>query len=58
MASELLGVSLMSVYNWVRTGKMRHVKVEGLPSAIPLSEVKRVRKILLENRQLRGQSRQ
>jgi excisionase family DNA binding protein len=58
MAAELLGVSLMSVNNWVRAHKMRHVKIEGQPSAIPLSEVKRVRKILLENRQLRGQSRQ
>ncbi len=57
MAAELLGVSLMSINNWVRAGKMRHVKIEGQPSAIPLSEVKKARKILLENRQFRGQPR-
>jgi len=57
MAAELLEVSLMSINNWVRAGKMRHVKIEGQPSTIPLSEVKNVRKILLENRQFRGQPR-
>ena len=55
MAAELLGVSLMSVNNWVRDQKMRHIKVKGQPSAIPMSEVKRVRKILAESGQLRGQ---
>ena len=53
-AAELLGVSLMSVNNWVRGGKIQQVKVAGQPSAIPLSEIKRVRKILAEDRRLRG----
>jgi hypothetical protein len=38
----------------VRAKKLRHIKVAGQPSAIPLSEVKRVRKILTEGRRLRG----
>ena len=42
LAAELLGVSLMSVNNWVRAGQLRHIKVPGQPSAIPLKEVKRV----------------
>ena len=56
LAAELLGVSLMSVNNWVnpKNKKMRHIKVAGQPSAIPLSEVKRVRKILAQQKQLRG----
>lgn len=54
LAADLLGVSLMSVNNWVNDKKMRHIKVTGQPSAIPLSEVKRVRKILAEERRLRG----
>lgn len=54
LAAELLDVSLMSVNNWVRAKKVRHVKVAGQPSAIPLIEVKRVRKILAEERRLRG----
>jgi|SRR5712691_4908375 len=54
LAARLLGVSLMSVNNWVRTKKIRHIKVTGQPSAIPLSEVKRVRKILAQERRLRG----
>lgn len=54
LAARLLGVSLMSVNNWVRDKKIRHIKVTGQPSAIPLSEVKRVRKILAQERQLRG----
>jgi hypothetical protein len=54
LAAELLEVSLMSVNNWVRTGKMKEIKVPGNPSAIPLSEVKRVRKILAQERRLRG----
>jgi hypothetical protein len=53
LAAELLGVSLMSVNNWVRTKKVRQVKVAGQPSAIPLSEVKRVRQILAKEKRLR-----
>lgn len=53
LAARLLGVSLMSVNGWARTGKIRHIKVTGQPSAVPLSEVKRVRKILAEERRLR-----
>lgn len=54
LAAELLGVSLMSVNNWVNAKKMRHIKVAGQPSAIPLSEVKRIRAILAKEKQLRG----
>jgi hypothetical protein len=54
LAALLLDVSLMSVNNWVRARKIRHIKVAGQPSAIPLGEVKRVRKILAEERRLRG----
>jgi hypothetical protein len=54
MAADLLGVSVMSVNNWVRARKLRHIKVAGQPSAIPLSEVKRVRQIIAKERRLRG----
>jgi Helix-turn-helix domain len=54
MAADLLGVSVMSVNNWVRAKKLRHIKGAGQPSAIPLSEIKRVRKALAEERRLRG----
>ncbi len=53
LAAELLGVSLMSVNNWVRAKKIRHIKVAGQPSAIPLSEVKRIRAVLAKEKQLR-----
>ena len=52
--AQLLGVSLMSVNNWVRARKVEHIKVSGRPPAIPLSEVKRVREILAEERRLRS----
>jgi hypothetical protein len=54
LAAELLGVSLMSVNNWVRAKKVRHIKVAGQPSAIPLSEVKRIRAVIAKEKQLRG----
>lgn len=54
LAAELLGVSLMSVNNWVRAKKVRHIKVAGQPSAIPLNEVKRIRAVLAKEKQLRG----
>ena len=54
LAAGLLGVSLMSVNNWVRQGKMRHIKVTGQPSVIPLGEVKRIRAILAKEKRLRS----
>lgn len=54
VAAELLGVSLMSVNNWVRAKKIRHIKVAGQPSAIPLGEVKRIRAALAKEKQPRG----
>jgi len=42
VAAELLGVSLMTVNTWVRDRDLRHIKVAGQPSAIPLKEIKRV----------------
>lgn len=53
MAADILGVSLMSVNNWVRSGALRAVKPPGQASVIPLSEIKRVRKVLLEYGRLR-----
>jgi hypothetical protein len=55
LAARLLGVSLMSVNNWVRAGKLKHIKVAGQPSAIPLREIKRVRGILAKEKRLRGE---
>ena len=54
MAADLLNVTKMSISNWTkgRGGYMKHVKIPGQPSAIPLSEVKRVRRILLKQRRL------
>ena len=46
MAADLLGVTAMAVNNWVRRGQMRQVKIPGHPSQIPLSEVKRIRRLL------------
>lgn len=52
LAAQLLGVSQMAVNGWVRSGRMRHIKVAGQPSAIPLSEVKRIKKLLGLGRRL------
>ena len=46
MAAYLLGVSTMAINNWVRSGKMHHIKLQGESSVIPLREVKRIRKLL------------
>lgn len=46
-AALILGVSLMSVNNWVRTGKIHELKNRG-PSLIPMFEINRVRAILEE----------
>jgi hypothetical protein len=54
MAADLLNVSVMSVNNWVRARKLRHIKVAGQPSAIRLGEIKKVRKALVEGRRKRG----
>ena len=43
----------MAVNNWVRNKKIRHVKVAGQQSAIPLSEIKRVKAILAREKRLR-----
>jgi hypothetical protein len=55
LAAELLGVSLMAVNNWVNAGKVRHVKLKARKTAIPLSEIKRVRTILAKGKQLRDE---
>ncbi len=54
MAADLLNVSVMSINNWVRAGKLKHIKVAGQPSAIPLGEIKKVRKALVEEQRTRG----
>lgn len=56
MAADILGVSLMSVNNWVRSGALKALKPPGQPSVIPLSEIKRVRKVLLEYGRLRREA--
>jgi excisionase family DNA binding protein len=53
MAADILGVSLMAVNNWVRSGAMKHVKPRGQPSLIPLAEVKKVKKVLDQYGRLR-----
>jgi hypothetical protein len=53
MAADLLGVTRMSINNWVRTGKLKHLKIPGQPSAIPFAEVKRVKGLLQKQRRLR-----
>ena len=53
MAADILEVSLMAVNNWVNSGLLPHIKQKGLPSVIPLREIKRVRKILLQYGRLR-----
>ena len=53
MAADLLGVTRMSVNNWVRTGKLKHLKIPGQPSAIPFAEIKRVKRVLQKQRRLR-----
>ncbi len=59
MAADILNVSLMTINNWVNAGSLKHIKARGQPSVIPLSEIKRVRKVLLEygrlNREALGQ---
>lgn len=56
MTADLLNVTTMTISNWTRGrgGTLRSIKLPGHPSAIPLSEVKRVRKILLKQRRLGG----
>ena len=46
MAADLLGVSVTALNNWVRAGKMTHIKIAGQPSAVPLSEIKRIKKLM------------
>jgi hypothetical protein len=46
MAADLLGVSTTAVNNWINARKMRDLKIAGQPSAVPLSEVKRIKKLL------------
>jgi len=51
--SGRLGVSLMAINNWVNAKKIGHVKLGFRKSAIPLSEIKRVRAILAKEKRLR-----
>ena len=46
MTADLLGVSVTAVNNWVRAGKMKHIKIAGQPSVVPLPEIKRIKKLL------------
>jgi hypothetical protein len=53
MAADILRVSLMSINNWVRAGTIKHIKPKGEPSLIPLSEIKKVKKVLDQYGRLR-----
>jgi excisionase family DNA binding protein len=53
MAADILGVSVMTINNWVKAGHLKHIKARGQPSLVPMSEIKKVRKILLEYGRLR-----
>lgn len=53
MAADILGVSVMAVNKWVNAGTVRHIKAKGQPSLVPLTEIKRVRKIMDEYGRLR-----
>jgi len=55
MAAELIGVSLMTVNNWVNDHLIGHIKQVGAPSVIPLREVKRVMKVRAVQGRLRKQ---
>lgn len=57
LAAQLLGVSLMSINNWARAKKLKHIKVAGQPSVIPFSEVKRIKKIREEQARLVARQR-
>jgi len=50
LAAKLLEVSLMTVNKWVRSKKIHHIKLKGQPSAIPLKEIKRMRRLIIEAR--------
>ncbi len=43
----------MAINNWVNAKKVGHVKLGPRKSAIPLSEIKRVRAILAKEKRLR-----
>jgi hypothetical protein len=53
MAADILGVSLMAVNNWVRSRAIKAIKPKRGPSLIPLSEIKKVKKVLDEHGRLR-----
>jgi hypothetical protein len=48
MAADILEVSLATVNSWINTHALLALKAKGHPSVIPLREIKRIRKILLE----------
>ncbi len=48
MAADILGVSVMTINNWVNAGHLKHIKAPGQASLIPLSEIKKVKKVLEE----------
>jgi hypothetical protein len=54
VAAELLGVSLMTINNWVNARKLGHIKAPGQPSVIPLAEIKRVRNAIADEQRPRG----
>ena len=57
LAARLLDVSLMTINNWVRGKKLRHIKIAGQPSVIPFAEVKRIKAIRERDAQLMARQR-
>lgn len=54
MAADILRVSVMTINNWVNSHALREIKRRGPgPSLIPLSEIKKVKKVLDEYGRLR-----
>lgn len=56
MAADILGVSVMTINNWVnsKSPALREIKQRGPgPSLIPLSEIKKVKKVLDQYGRLR-----
>jgi len=54
MAADILGVSVMTINNWVRSGALPQIKQRGPgPSLTTLWEIKRIKKVLDKHGRLR-----
>ena len=54
MAADILGVSIMTIGNWVKAGDLKEIKQPGpAPSLTTLYEIKKIKKVLDEYGRLR-----